>query len=260
MNQIFNISRFGMLFKKNIIEDWRRILLMFGGMVGCMLLVVILIAHLERYSNAISPAVPVISEGGWFVIIIFISGLIITSGLFKSLGRPVSALNTLMCPASGFEKFLMRWISGVPLFIIGSLLAAMLCDWFRVLYTGLVIHQEAMYMPWGSLLLGGECLSYPDGIFWGLVLMYMFYQSIYMVGAVFFSKNHFLKTFASIFVVGAVYTLFAGLLIVAFLRKNDVYNELDWDTIAAWVWAVVTVFNYLTVYVRVRELEIINRW
>lgn len=257
MNQTFNISRFMMLFKKNILEDWRRILLIAGSIIGCMLAVEILIAYTSGSSDfeQYQAKETALNSGVWLTIIAILSGIVITSGLFKSMGKPSTALSTLMCPASGFEKFLMRWTVGVPLFLIAAVLSAMLCDWIRVIYTESVIHCEAVSLAWGELIKG-----YDNGIFWGMITMYLLYQSLYMIGAAFFSKNHFLKTFICLFVISGIYMGVAALTILSVARTEKVYNELNWDTISIWVWTIAVLFNYLIVYVRVREMEIINRW
>lgn len=257
MNQTFNFTRFMMLCKKDIIEDWRRILLMIGGMTGCMLVVGIIVAYASGSGNKDAFEANLTAQIAlvWYALIALLSGLAITSGLYKSMGKPSTALSTLMCPASGFEKFFMRWIVSVPLFLIGAVLSAMLCDCIRALYIDVVLHSYSVCVPWKELIFGTQ-----SGDFWTVVFMYLFYQSLYMVGAAFFSKNHFLKTFVYLFVVSGIYMIIAGLVLVTFALRNKVYNDLPWDEISGWVWTIAVLFNYLITYVRVREMEIINRW
>ena len=52
--------------------------------------------------------------------------------LVQTHGHVPGALSTLMTPASQFEKFAIKWLIAVPVYILTFCLIAYVADWIRV--------------------------------------------------------------------------------------------------------------------------------
>ena len=103
--------------------------------------------------------------------------------------------------------------------------------------------------------------------FGALMAGYFFVQSLFILGSTIWSKNSFLKTFASVTVIVLGY-FGVGAFMGKMLLKSGVYYSF-WDDIAMSdeaMWGLLiavsiffTLFNWILAYFRFKESEIINR-
>lgn len=265
---LFSFSRLLLIGKRDVIENWRHLLLSLGGLLGALSLIGILCA--VSYSSHIASSSGDIMdvEIGWFAVALSIVGIILASSSFKSLSAPVTALPSLMLPASQFEKFLYRWLIAVPLFMIVASLTAYLADWVRVLFTSWVYGVDMSPVDWISEItvkhFSGRTAAFP----WVMLLYYLMVQSFFLLGSVVWSRARFIKTFVCLIAIFIIYGR-VGMWVYKLMTPDGVYgivppqwfnNDEIVFAVAMTILAVITLFNYALCYMRYREAEIINRW
>lgn len=259
MNQLFNLNRFGMLFKKHTIENLRSYAMSLFVLLGIVVITIGIIAHNTDEPIGIRQQIPV------FVFFFLITGTIFTSNIFINLGDKRKAIATLTLPASAFEKFLVGWIYS---FIF-----------FQLIYTALFY-----FVLWSFLNLMPNPKGAPKEIINifstkdKLYLVYVFYtilHAIVIYGAIYFKRMHFIKTVFAFFVIiltiwlindWAIQSMihhvvshnppFSGL---SFKEKHQYYNTDLPDESRKWIlllFFVLACIIWLASYFRLREKQI----
>ena len=170
---------------------------------------------------------------------------VIASLMFKDMNGKQKRIATLMTPASAADKFWIRFIVTVPLFMI--LIAAGYCvlEWSRMLLflidTG---HSTSFYVPFGGI---GTLFSNHENTLGTLLLIAsgFFSLSIYMVGSICWPKYSFLKTMALEFglqmLVVMLLSMFGSLYEYSFgfiMTKEELFAIL---------WTITGILSALTV-------------
>ncbi|HKL15033.1 MAG TPA: hypothetical protein VJ915_05325 [Balneolaceae bacterium] len=121
------------------------------------------------------------------ILIYHVAGLVLTATTFSELQSPDSASQLLTLPATTSEKLFSSWFISFILYTLTTLvvLAALLLLMF---ITSGLFFGESFKFAFGITAL--EPISN--------ILTYMLYNSIFLLGAVFFRGNNFLKTAFSI--------------------------------------------------------------
>lgn len=98
---------------------------------------------------------------------------------------------------------------------------------------------------------------WPENAFYYIVMVFMVLQSFFFLGAIVWRRNHFLKTFFVLSVIYGIYC-FVAVIITRMLSWHGVGYFIMTPMV---IMSVVTILiNYVLVYMRLRESEIINRW
>jgi hypothetical protein len=203
MNDIFDIKRFGLLFKKLIFE---RSLHIFGSF-GLMMFFVWFMYHTNGS----------LSEGWWnaqiqsFAMGLLLGGVYWTSVVFNHFSEKAEGYSFLTLPASHFEK----WLCGVGLLCVFIL---SYCIFYRVL--------DASYVSYFRTNLNPTLKDY-DKLLASYKVMSFITDSIYNVKFAFVA----LLNFTGVIAIGAMYfnkmalikSLFLGFLLVICL---DYLNDL----------------------------------
>ena len=259
----FSISRLGMLFKQDYIENYRQLFLSSGFIVLLLSVVYILICANCRYyaDDSIFNSNMKHHSIGWLVAVFIISGMIAGSSMFSSMRRSAGRLSTLMVPASQLEKFIERWLVAVPGYIIVFALAAFVADLIRIGFCEWILDRSATAITLSDIFDGVYPL--PRKIATAL-LLFMFAQSFFVLGSIVWQKLAVVKTFWVLVAIGAFYAAVAGWIMYTFqnpeLNYSTAGSMFDNDTLIYTGIAIATLFNYGTAYMRFRESEIINRW
>ncbi len=118
-------------------------------------------------------------------------GLLVTSDIFQELHSPSTAFQSFTLPATSSEKFLAAWMITYPLlFLIFSaaliVISLIVSLSYALLNSGFSF--ETIYSPFSndSIELAGR---------------YFYYNSLFLLGAVLFKKNNFLKTILAIITI-----------------------------------------------------------
>ncbi|MCM1077077.1 MAG: hypothetical protein NC411_06930 [Bacteroides sp.] len=272
-NQIFSLNRMKFLLKRDLLENWRMLLLGLGALVGILILIALMTVSFQGDSikrhvvNGESLEWVINYELGWMTAAFYVIGTFIASLAFKSMATPPGALSQLILPASQFEKFIYRWLAVVPGFFILYFLCAVFADWVMVVYV------EAHYGVAMTTIDWSEVLFHPEraGFFMGMTSMvlsiYFVVQSFYFLGALVWSRLSFIKTFVCLSVIWGLYLWF-GEWLYGVLRDPEFYygepkligdqdNALPLGVVVS---IVVSLVNYLLAFMRFREAEVIKRW
>ncbi len=119
------------------------------------------------------------TTNGIFLLLLFIGGGLFMAGIFKDLGNQQKGVWFLILPASAFEKLIVA---------LGYGILAYLFTYLGIFYT----IQEVML-----LILGSDGLHRVDLFkngFYQFVFMFVNFQSVILLGSIFFNKSQFLKT------------------------------------------------------------------
>lgn len=239
MNNTFSFSRFGMVLKRDLVENWVRYVgvfaILFFANLSFQLVDIKDVAELSMLRG-----IPVEEYMGRFAndCVPFFYGVLalalmcaaadMTAVPFKTKGR---AMNYLMMPATKLEKFLSRAFINVVLVLVMAYVALFLADLARMLYVA-IVDIEGFYgftvpMVWSELI---ETFSYvyenggvgfvivngvelrPDwemsmGIMAvaTLVLSVLYAHSVLLFGGCIWRKGALLKTIASVLVIGFLF-------------------------------------------------------
>lgn len=117
-----------------------------------------------------------------YFLILYLGGFIITSYTFKELHDKNKVYLYLTLPCSNLERFLSKWLQTTVLFAIGTLIVFYLFSLLTVIVNRLVYKQDIATF---NLLQADLWLS---------IGKYIILQAIFLLGAVTFKKNAFIKT------------------------------------------------------------------
>lgn len=182
-------------------------------------------------------------------------GLWITSDIFRELHSPSTAYQSLTLPATSSEKFMAAWIITYPLLLI--LFGASL---FTISFIVSAIHGiihggfslTSLFLPFSAE--SAELTGY-----------YFFNNSLFLLGAILFRKNNFLKTLLaiitaviSLFFVSAV-TLFivtAGLGVDRFSFQLD--DPVLLETLSNTFTFVIAFTSLLLTYLLLKKRQVVS--
>ncbi|WP_448699083.1 hypothetical protein ACFGVR_19275 [Mucilaginibacter sp. AW1-3] len=184
MNQIFSFKRFGMLFKKHTVENYKSYLMSLFVLVGILVIVI----GITNY-RAIQP-MSMKQQIAFFIGFFIFSGTIFTSTIFNNLGEKRKAIAAIMLPASSFEKFFVGWLYSYLIFQVV----------FTAVYYAIIVTVIRLgnWPPGTAQII--DIFSIKDK-FYIIFIAFAFLHSIVIYGAIYFNKLHFIKTAFSFFVV-----------------------------------------------------------
>ncbi|MDZ7721198.1 MAG: hypothetical protein U5K72_20415 [Balneolaceae bacterium] len=218
INNQFSISRFQLVLKRYVALNQRTWLIGFLCIAGFLLA----IAVLPTISTMFSVDRPgFIAIRGLTLSLYTLGGLILTSMIFNEVHSPTKAFQFLTLPSTTSEKLFAAWFAGSVVYTVVSMVAivalSLLIETIKGVNTG---HWTPfnLFNPFSA-----DVLS--------MVLRFFFYQSIFLLGAVYFKKNTFIKTLLVIivFVLGTIFILNIGMLIFGLSQNQDLSINIQLD-------------------------------
>lgn len=162
-------------------------------------------------------------------------GLIFTSILFSELHTSTQAFQFLTLPATSTEKLFSAWLISSVLYTIlamsGIFLLSVIIETVRGINTG----------AWTSFYLFNP---FRADIF-QTILSYFFYESIFLLGAIYFQKNNFLKTLLTIAAIMMVLFVTANIafLIFGLTQSDSFFVNIQLGT-EAWHITVLRIISF----------------
>lgn len=280
MNNTINIKRFGWVLGKDIRENWKRYALQFLVLFGVITIVFFILSN-ARYKLASLDFGSQITDFGLLnaaSILFAIFGILFSSTLMEPMRSKVKRIAYLSNPASDLEKFLSRWLIVTVGFVIAFCCALWMADLLRVAVFSVRFPKvDVRMIDWSRLVFPGEkhgtiTIGYlfPHRSLFGLgVAAFLFCQSLYVLGATFWEKSSFMKTFAALCIISLLYIPVARLAYLwafpdpdAFAVSMNMLN-LGSDINSLWyvngVLLLMAVVNWVLAGFRFRESEIIRR-
>jgi len=280
MNNTFDIKRFGYVIRKDLIENWKRYMLLFLTMLGLMALVITFqtLGHYSDYRNAdnhlslnrdllIYLSFMFFGFGAWFA-----------STFSAPMNRKLKRLSYLISPASQLEKYLVRWILTTIGFILAFFATLWLADILRVAISSVVYSEiDFHFIDITKLVSPNENANYreylvPKEVFTIVLSIYFLLQSIFLLGSTFWEKASFIKTFTAVAAIIAAFLLICRWAILLFygglegysnvfssFELNETYSVTQATIFAAIVISAFTITFWVLAFFRLKESEIIKR-
>ncbi len=180
-NNIFSVKRFGMLFKKHTIENFKFYAMAIVVMTGIVVLWLGFHTLMQK-----KPLVPEMQwQSYWMFLLAF--GTIFISTQFEAFGNRKKSIITLILPASHLEKFLVGWTYAVIVLPLVYTACYYLADVFT------------LSLKPGDAELFNVFSTDPRTSF--LCRVYLLLNSIALLGAIYFEKFHFIKIAFAFFIV-----------------------------------------------------------
>ena len=189
-NNLFDLKRLLLLMRRQIFSSAKSLLIAFGGMAGTLLIISLLVAYFNP--PALSGMVPL------YFVVMFIGGYVFTSNIYFELHQVQRSYSYLTLPVSLTERLVSAWLITGPLFAVFSLLAMLLIG----LAGNLVMQLLNGTMPFNLVIFTGSLKT---------IGIYLVTQSVFLLGAVYFRKNNFLKTLLALFLVSLALNIYSGL-------------------------------------------------
>jgi hypothetical protein len=217
MNQTFDIHRFALVMKLDLVERGKNYLSI------AMLLTILLLSMMLPIVTSSQPSgfFEALHYIAMFTVMLFASSFYTVNSMTHYAALPTS-VNSLMLPASQLEKFLSALFFNF-LFIIP----------FLALYFKL--HYMTVDIANAKLPASGYQYPYiPLGLCIYLTFAYLLLHSVCFLGSIYFSKGSYVKTAA--FIVGAVILVF--MVHIGMARHFTYYpSKLNTLPLASWrIW------------------------
>lgn len=205
MNAELNGKRLVQLLKRDAVGIYRQGLIITGAVSGVFLIIYLLTMFaLTRGGNL--PAQFAAGSGanfnlGLFAPLIYLGGFIVTSRAFAEVHSRTKNHDWFMLPASTLEKLAGRWILTSFGYVVAVAVGYTL---FSVIAAGI------------SFVLMGSSFPIFNPFAKAVLLImanYLVVQSLYLLGAVFFRKNHFLKTVITLVCLGIFLGIFGSIVV-----------------------------------------------
>ncbi len=175
MSQLFSFPRFSRLFGRHTAEflsNYDMGTAVLAGGIGLVLGFVVYISVLDTNTQELM-----------FSLGLLVAGALFTAGIFAQYGAPKQATVALTLPASQLEKYLVGWVYSFLIFSVVYTAVFYLVDWILVGVDDWYGRPKELFS-----LFGGEHKVYE---------VFFYYAALHagaLWGAIFFEKNHFIKT------------------------------------------------------------------
>ena len=264
MNNLFNIKRFGHVFKKDLLENYKRYLLSFVTLMGIM----VIIMAFQPWDNR--------SLLTYMSLLFLAAGILFASTFMNPMNSKLKRISYLVNPASNIEKFLTRWLITTIGYILVFFVALWIADVIKVaVCTVIYPDSNIQLLDLSKLRYPGDdyinyeymLLRHPFDI---MIFIYLLLQSIFLLGSTFWEKASFLKTFTALSITIFSYNMICRWIIFLFYEKFDGFNNVIGSfnpattmeqavTFACLVMSFFTLANWTLAFFRIRESEIIKR-
>lgn len=235
MNNIFSLNRTIKLIRKDMLSEYKNLIIWVSSSAGVMIVISALSVLIEKLQgSAVSGAEEF--HMVFYILLLFPGGFILTSSMFRDVHDKSRNIYWLTLPGSTFEKLVSRLlISSLFYVILLTLLypvLAFVSELFNVAVIGI---RHDYFNPFTKEIMR-------------LIPYYLVTQSIFFAGAATFRKHPFAKTLLSL----AVFQISLSIITVLFLRiffgkyfntvQNMNFNESDFLKFSGYSMASVTGF------------------
>ncbi len=274
-NNFISFKRLTLLYKKDFIENWKTMLLRFVMLYAIMAIIFSFMGISEFKSKTIN-----INDLGYgdiyylrpAIFLFWGFGCLFASFMMEKMKNKTKRIAYLMTPATNFEKFFSRFLPVVVVFIIAFFLAFKLADYTRI---AIVSMRYPEFNVYPVNIAQGLCSQNPDAMTnnWieltALFSVYLFFQSLFVLGSTLWYKNPFIKTLATGMAITLLFYAVDGLLVNSLFNESQLFSVGDYcgdlmDKLMTkrniiLIFSFLTLFNWVISYFRFKDSEIINR-
>jgi hypothetical protein len=214
MDTLLDFKRIELLFRRYFIERHRAELIYWSIMVILFIFV----------RNSVFP----------MIVVIFGSGIFYAARFFKEAHHPANGAAYFMIPATQFEKLVVAIITTtiyylcmlVITYVIGNLIGTLIYNVIVInLFSGLFSEKPLQWLLFSAHELV-NVMSLPSISFLFIfIVSFLFSQTTYLLGSIYFKKHQLAKTIASAFVVQML--IFIVAIVAGKLILGDNYVMTD---------------------------------
>lgn len=193
MNEIFSGERLWLLLRRDVIDGYRSLLTISAALTGIIFVTAMIATDGSEVGRSFYLS--------WFGALLFLWGIFATSRAFRELHDKTRNEAYLLLPASEVEKTVARLLM-VTVGLVG----------FLLVFVGIA----SLLVEGVRLLLIGERNAYFDPLdprVWNLIPGYLFFQSMYFLGATWFRKAHLVKTTLALMLICVFLAAFTMLVV-----------------------------------------------
>lgn len=191
--QFFDLKRFVIFLKRQLVVNNRSWLIELGGLTGILLFLTIVqwVTNYDYQFNFFRNVA---------ILSFFAGGIGLTSKSFSELRSPAKALLYMNSPASVFEKLLTNWLIRA----IG----------FAIIMYVIIFIMSIVCGALSEAILGSSWQTFDLFAVKNLKIAghFLVWQSIFLFGAVYFKNNNLIKTLFSLIGIGLFFSLWTGLI------------------------------------------------
>lgn len=194
------------------------------------------------------------SDYNFAMIVFTLWGLLVTSDIFQELHSPSTAYQSLTLPATSAEKFLTAWIITFPLLLLVFTVAIFTISVLVTVIYGVLsgsISFSTLFLPFSSESM--ELMGY-----------YFFYNSLFLLGAILFRKNNFLKTLLALITIAISFVFLSAvimLIVTAGSGMDSLSIQIDdpnlVDSISKTFTLVVAFTSLLLTYLLLKKRQVV---
>lgn len=257
-NSFFDLNRLKYLLLRQLSFNYKILLIATGAIIGLLMF----IGTMMLLFSDTTPNQQTIL--GMMMPYFFIGGYIFSSVIFSELNSPHRGYLYLTLPASTFEKLLSAWL---------------VCSIGYVLFGSIIVYFVNFYYISIAAAFTSKTVVLVNILSPGVLKVfgvYMVTQTIFFLGAIYFRRVNFLKTFLALFVLVMIIAFYSGILSnllfnTSSYNKQWVVNYLgthhraDFENLAEHVivptakilfWGCMAPFFLTVSYFRLKEREV----
>jgi len=274
-NNFISFKRLTLLYKKDFIENWKTMLLRFVMLYAIMAIIFTFmgLSELEsRTKHNFSPWYGGIYYLRPAIFLFWGFGCLFASLMMEKMKNKTKRIAYLMTPATNFEKFFSRFLPVVIVFIIAFFLAFKLADYTRIAILSMRYPEfniTAVNISQGLCSQNLDSMTHNWMELTALFSVYLFFQSLFILGSTLWYKNPFIKTLATGIVITLLFYAVDALLVNSLFNESQLFSAGDYcgEIIEKWItrrnlilfFSFLTLFNWVISYFRFKDSEIINR-
>lgn len=196
MSENLSLNRLFGLLRSDVIGRYRTMLIASGAIAGAMVILTLLF---QLDASTTENAYSILAA-----LMLFIAGPIAASQSFRELHDKTRNGPYLILPASALEKMIARLLLITVFFVVYTLVFLTVLSWFTAGLQVLTVGRfGSAFAP--ALFLRADVLG-----------SFLVNQSLYFLGAAWFRRQHFLKTFFALSLLGIVLMIFFGVTVRVF--------------------------------------------
>lgn len=178
-----------------------------------------------------------------------LGGLIMTSRIFSELHSPATAFLQLTLPVTPLEKLGCAWLITAPLYVFTFLISTFVFINTLQLASNLFTGADTSLI-WSQLFSAQTLAS---------LGLYFMYHAAFLLGAVVFKTNQFIKTVLAIIVIG-IFSMFSiGIFYLILLSEGttSLYISINEHPLLPFVQGIIGIFLLTAAFIRLRNKQIV---
>ena len=271
-NNTFDLKRFALLIKRDLMQDWRKYALQATALLGIMLAFPLFYTYTQydglRLRNV---------EINYFLnnlnhnyviqatILFIFAFLIYASTTMNPISSKRKRIDYLLLPCSSLEKYLSRIVIHILGFVVVFFVCLFVADLIRMTIFSVAYPSVGVKALDLGILTTSKMFSNTK-IFVMVTTMYMSIVAFFTLGATFWQKNGAIKSTVTLLAI--IFTLigFTQLLYRFFMAGRNInppqvtQNDEVGIVIVTACFGCLALFFWILGYFRFKETELTNRW